>query len=347
MKKYFILLGITVGLFQGTASADALKNSLTNMMNEKEDSSSMVNLGGINLNNPQAPTPKPIKTRPTSTVIATVNGHKIIKKDADAYLKQRTQGKVTDFDFLPPEQRGKLVKELSLPLLVVDVAKKELSEVEKEMVYTRTWMRKEAQSIKITDEQAKEVYNGLSFQARENNSTAPIPPFDQIKDRLKMQMLEKAIVTKVMKDADIKVDGNTSAGSVNGITISVEEANKALEQMTKGKMTWAALPDNDKKKLLEVMAPSKLMTAEAKKSLSAKEKESALAGYWMQKKMSTTEISDKMAQEGYDKMIKAAKAAKSKQKIPSFETVKNNIKMQLAQEKVVSSLMKNAKINVK
>ena len=133
MKKYFILLGITVGLFQGTASADALKNSLTTMLNEKEDTSSMVNLGGINLNNPQAPAQKTIKTRPDSTVIATVNTHKIIKKDADAYLKQRTQGKVTDFDFLPPEQRGKLVKELSLPLLVIDTAKKELSEEEKQM----------------------------------------------------------------------------------------------------------------------------------------------------------------------------------------------------------------------
>ena len=347
MKKYFILLGITVGLFQGTASADALKNSLTNMLNEKEDPSSMVNLGGINLNNPQAPAKNTIKTRPDSTVIATVNTHKIIKKEADAYLKQRTQGKVTDFDFLPPEQREKLVKELSLPILVMDVAKKELSEEEKQMVYTRMWMRNEAQKINITDEQAMEVYNGLTFQARENNSTAPIPPFDTIKDKLKMQMLEKAIVTKVMKDADIKVDNNASAGSVNGMVISVEEANKALEKMTKGQMTWEKLPENDKKKLIEMMAPSKLMTAEADKSLSAKEKESALAGFWMQKKIATTEISDKMAQDGYEKMTKAAKAAKSKQKIPSFEVVKNNIKMQLAQEKVVGALIKNAKINLK
>ena len=67
----------------------------------------------------------------------------------------------------------------------------------------------------------------------------------------------------------------------------------------------------------------------------------------MQKKMSTTEVSDKEAEEAYNKMKKAAKEAKSTQEIPPFDAVKNNIKMQLAQEKVVSELMKNAKINVK
>ena len=46
-------------------------------------------------------------------------------------------------------------------------------------------------------------------------------------------------------------------------------------------------------------------------------------------------------------MKKAAKEAKSTQKIPAFDAVKNNIKVQLAQEKVVSQLMKNAKIKVK
>lgn len=206
MKKFFILLGISFGLFQSAVYADALKNSLTNMLNEKEDSSSMVNLGGINLNEKPKSAPRSIKTRPSTAVIATVNNHKIIKKEADSYLKQRTKGKVTDFDHLPPKQRARLIQELSLPMLVEDAAKKQLSEEEKQIVYTRTWMRKEALKMKITDKQAMQVYNGLLFEARENNNTAAIPPFDTIKERLKMQMLEKALVTKLMKDVDIKVE---------------------------------------------------------------------------------------------------------------------------------------------
>ena len=96
-----------------------------------------------------------------------------------------------------------------------------------------------------------------------------------------------------------------------------------------------------------MMAPAKLVAAESKKSLTDKEKEAALAGFWMQKKMSTTEVSDKVDKEAYNKMKKAAKEAKSTQEIPPFDEIKNSIKMQLAQEKVVSELMKNAKINVK
>ena len=138
-----------------------------------------------------------------------------------------------------------------------------------------------------------------------------------------------------------------TAGTVNGMTITVEEANNALNTLTKGKMTWEKLPDDGKKQLIEMMAPAKLVAAESKKSLTDKEKEAALAGFWMQKKMSTTEVSDKEAEEAYNKMKKAAEEAKSTQKIPAFETVKNSIKMQLAQEKVVSELMQNAKINVK
>ncbi|UPT77036.1 hypothetical protein MN086_08240 [Sulfurovum sp. XGS-02] len=139
----------------------------------------------------------------------------------------------------------------------------------------------------------------------------------------------------------------TAAGTVNGTTITVEEANSVLNTLTKGKMTWEKLPADGKKQLIERMALDKLLVAESNKSLTDKEKEAALAGYWMQKKMLSTEVTDKEAQDAYDKMKKAAKEAKSTQTIPAFDVVKNNIKMQLAQEKVVGQLMKNANIKIK
>ncbi len=141
--------------------------------------------------------------------------------------------------------------------------------------------------------------------------------------------------------------GMMVAGSVNDIVITVAEANNALKMLTKGKMTWEKLPQAGKQQLIEMMAPSKLVAAASKKDLTEKEKEAALAGFWMQKKISQTEVSDKEAQAAYDKMKKKAKKAKSKKKIPEFETVKNSIKMQLAQEKVVGELMKSATIKLK
>lgn len=138
-----------------------------------------------------------------------------------------------------------------------------------------------------------------------------------------------------------------TAGTVNGMIITVEEADKALEVLTKGKDTWSTIPAEGKKQLIQMMAPAKLVAAKANKVLTAKEKEAALAGFWMQKKMAETKVTDKEAKEVYEKMKKAAKKSKAKQKIPAFEVTKNNIKMQIAQEKVVANLMKNAKIKVK
>ena len=156
MRKTFMLFGVSLGLVMSTVCADDLKNSLTNMLNTK-DTSGMVDLGNINLD------AKPLnkKVRSGKTVIATVNGQNIIKKDADAYLNQRTQGKVKDFDTLPPQQRSRLIYELALPVIVLEAAKKELSEEEKQAVYTRTWSQKEALKIKISDKKALEVYNQL------------------------------------------------------------------------------------------------------------------------------------------------------------------------------------------
>ncbi len=138
-----------------------------------------------------------------------------------------------------------------------------------------------------------------------------------------------------------------TAGTVNGMIVTVEEANKALAVLTKGKDTWETIPAEGKTQLIQMMAPSKLVSAESKKSLTDKEKEAALSGFWMQKKMSEVKVSDEEAKVVYDKEVAAAKKAKSKQKIPSFDEIKNNIKMQLAQAKVVAKLMKSAKIKVK
>jgi len=200
MTKIFMALGVSSALMMTSVSADDLKNSLTDMLNTKE-TSGMVDLGNINLDGK----PKQPQTRSSKTVIATINGHKIIKKEADSYLKQRTQGKVTDFDHLPPEQRSRLIQEMSLPIIVLDAAEKELSEEEKQAVYTRIWVQKEARKINVTDEEALKVYDQLKQQAQENNATQNIPPFESIKDRLKTQIIEKNLVDKLMKDVKIEV----------------------------------------------------------------------------------------------------------------------------------------------
>ncbi len=149
------------------------------------------------------------------------------------------------------------------------------------------------------------------------------------------------------KGTENKANVVAIAGTVNGMKITVAEADEALNVLTKGQKTWATLPEDAKKQLIEMMAPKKLAAVAAEKGLTVKEKEAAIAGFWMQKKMSSVAVSDDEAKKAYDKMVESAKAAKTKQQIPPFEAAKNNIMMQLKQEKVVKELMKNAKIKLK
>jgi len=205
MKKYLVMLSLSLGLFVSPVSADALKNSLTNMLNEKDTSPSMVNLSNLNINGKAKPVQNVPKTRSSKAVVATINGHKILKKEADAHLKKRTQGKMSNFDHLPKKQRLRLIQEMALPVLALDSAQKELSVEEKEAVYSRLWMQKEVLKIKITDEQVKKIYDQLKQRSEENNDTANIPAFESVKDKMKLQMKDKQMVGSLMKNVEIKV----------------------------------------------------------------------------------------------------------------------------------------------
>jgi hypothetical protein len=191
-------------LFMSSVSGDALKNSLTSIMNQKEKAS-VVDLGEINLNARPKPIYRAPKKRSSKAVVATINGEKVIKKDADAYLKQRTNGKVKNFDLLPKKQQKRLIEEMALPMVITKVAVDELSDEEKLSVYTRTWMRKEAASIEITDEELSEVYNQMKQKSIDDNATTPFPEFDMVKDKLKMQMIERKIVGDLLKTAKFQI----------------------------------------------------------------------------------------------------------------------------------------------
>ena len=204
MKKFLALSCISVSLVSTSLSADALKNSLTNIM-KTDDSTQMVDLSNISLNAKPRPVKKVRKNRSSNTVIGTVNKHKILKKDADRYLTQRTKGKITNSDSIPPKQRKMLIQELALPLLAMDAAKNELTPLEKETVFNRTWMQKEARKMQIKDDEVRVIYDQLKQKSIDNNDTRTIPAFEAIKNRLKMQMVEKSIMGKLMKDVNITV----------------------------------------------------------------------------------------------------------------------------------------------
>ncbi len=138
-----------------------------------------------------------------------------------------------------------------------------------------------------------------------------------------------------------------TAGTVNGMEISVEEANKALNVISRGQATWEKISTQQKEQVLKMIAPSKLAAVQAKKELTKEEKDIALSNLWMQKKISETKISDEEAKKSYEKMKAAAKKANPKKEFPPYASAEKSIKMKMAQEKVVGDLMKDAKIKLK
>jgi len=114
MKIFLIVLGMTSAFLISTVSADALKNSLTNILNTK-DSSGMVNLNGISVGaKPKRKVIKHVrKSRPASAVIGRYNdGKPVHKREADKYIKKATKGKIKDLDLLPKKQRLMVLKDL-------------------------------------------------------------------------------------------------------------------------------------------------------------------------------------------------------------------------------------------
>ena len=117
MKKTFLLTGFIVTLTINPLFSDVLGNSLNNMLKQK-DSSGMVNLSGISVGGKKRPQTQRIKrilpkTRPVTTVIGHYDdGKPVLKKEANAYLKKVTKGKIKDLDFLPKKQRLIVLKDL-------------------------------------------------------------------------------------------------------------------------------------------------------------------------------------------------------------------------------------------
>lgn len=130
-------------------------------------------------------------------------------------------------------------------------------------------------------------------------------------------------------------------GRVNGMPIYKSEAENAVKMLTGGKQTYDKLTADQKKQVVSIIAPSKLIVKAAKSELSQKEQDAALSALWMQKKASRITVTDEEAKAVYEK-LKAA--SKDQSKVPAFDKVKESIKMQIRQDKVIRSVMQNAKV---
>ncbi len=290
MKNILFIWGLASIFLVSSLSADALKNSLNNILHQKE-SAGMVNLNGVGVGKKPKPAiqktahksrpatavigryndGKPVykkeanrylkkvtkgkikdldllprkqrlmvlkdlqkmyamkhfKGRPSTAIIATVNGQEIYKKEADKYLNIATKGTVKDFDRLDKKQRLVLVKDLARPILVAQEAEKEITSKEKEAIFSQMWLEKQRAQIPVSSEEMLALYEAKKAKALADNPAAKIPPYISLGKSLKNEIIEKKIMQTLTKDAKIVIveDENLSTG--------ITDSNKTLEKLDK------------------------------------------------------------------------------------------------------------------
>ncbi len=201
MRKILVAAGVATLLMSTNLVADALKNSL---MSAGEKDTPMVNLDNIKAT--KTATKKETK-RPDDAVVATINGQDVIKEQTDQYLALRTQGHATDFDKLNKEQKLALVKEMSVPLLATTKALQELSTEEKNAAISKFWMQKKIATTEIDDKEAKKAYDKIKTmsekEAKKSKKEVKIPPFEEVKQQLKMQIAQEKVIEALVKEGKV------------------------------------------------------------------------------------------------------------------------------------------------
>ena len=292
MKKILLLCGLTCTFFVSSLSADALKNSLNNILHQK-DSAGMVNLNGVGVGVKHKPKRKVVrrvhksrpgstvigtynngkpvykkegdkylkkvtkgkikdmdllprkqrllvlkdlqkmyamkhfKSRPSSAVIATVNGEEIHKKAADRFLVSVTAGKVKDFDRLDRKQQLVLVKDLAKPIIIKNAAENNLTKEEKEAIFSQMWLDKQRKQIPVSSDEMLTLYEAKKAKALADNPAAQIPPYISLGESLKNEIIQKKMMSVLLKDINITISDD------NNESTKIVDSNKSLGKLDK------------------------------------------------------------------------------------------------------------------
>ncbi len=151
-----------------------------------------------------------IATGVSAKTIATVNGHAIDEREANAFLKVATKGKVT-YKRLRKKDKVALVERLAVDKMVLTTAMKEIGKKEQESIIAGFWLRKKAAKYKISDKEVKDAYkkNKKFFKDKKGKTI----PFAKVKEMIRNSIAQKKAVAKMMKNAKIVMNGKVISAS--------------------------------------------------------------------------------------------------------------------------------------
>jgi len=150
-------------------------------------------------------------SRSKKSVVATIDGYKVRKREADKYLVKVSSGQVKDFDRLDSAKRKLLIKDLARKIVILAAAKREIKKEHQREIFKQIWLDRKRKETKVTPDELLALYNKKTEKVLSMNPQANIPSYISLGMTLKKEVIEEKIMMKIMKDAKIKIlDENLS-----------------------------------------------------------------------------------------------------------------------------------------
>ncbi len=327
MNKILFAIVLVFSFFTASISADALKNTLMNMKSEGS-SSGMMGLDDLSLNEKPKKNIQRVKRRSSKTILATVNGHKILKRDADKYLKKVTKGKVKDYDRLPKKQRKLLLSDLK-------------------RVYKAKYFKGRAGNTVIGHyDDSTPVYKKEADKYIKKVTKGKIKDIDRLPRKQRLLVLRD--LQNIYKIEHFKSrPKDTIIATVNENNISKNEADDYIEKATNGSIKdYDRLDEKQKLLVVKDLARPILLANEADNNMSSEQKEAIFRQMWLEKQMMITEVSNEEMIELYEAMKKKSLATNPNAQIPPYISLGDKLKKQVMEKKIMDKLMVDVKIVV-
>jgi LysM repeat protein len=137
----------------------------------------------------------------SARVIGKVDGYPITERDANAFLKVVTKGKLK-YHQLRPKDKVDVVKRIAVDSLLIGMAKKSLPQKEINQVIVNYWLSKKIKNVTLKSEDVRKAYdeNKKIFKDPEGGG---ILPFEKVEEMIKVSLKQKKYVAQLMKKAKI------------------------------------------------------------------------------------------------------------------------------------------------
>jgi LysM repeat protein len=165
----------------------------------------------------------------SAKVIGRVDGFPITERDANAFLRVVTKGKLK-YHQLRAKDKKDVIKRLATDALLVGMAKKKLPKQERNQVIVNYWLSKKIQKVTIEESEIKKAYteNKKFFKGTKGE----ILPYEKVKEMVLVSLKQKKYVAQLMNKAKITMGKKVIKSPKSSKKSSSKKSKKSDKKVT-------------------------------------------------------------------------------------------------------------------